>query len=82
MPSVEQKSINIKVIPRSNVSHIEEDLMGNLKVRVKAPPVNGQANQELIGLLAEYYNVSKGQIEIIKGRTSRNKVVRVNQNPA
>ena len=82
MPSVEQKSINIKAIPRSNVSHIEEDLMGNLKVRVKAPPINGQANQELIGLLAEYYNVSKSQIEIIKGRTSRNKVIRINQNPA
>jgi len=78
MSSVEQKSINIKVIPRSSVSHIEEDLMGNLKVRVKAPPVGGQANQELIGLLAEYYNVSKDQVEIIKGRTSRNKVIRIN----
>ena len=72
-----QKTINIKVIPRSSLRRIEEDLVGNLKDKVKSPPVGGQDNQEVINLLAKYYSVSKGNIEIINGKTSKNKVIRI-----
>ena len=69
--------VNIKVIPRSSVQHIQESLDGNLKVKLKSAPVKGQANQELIELLAKYYKVSKSQVEIVKGLASKNKVVEV-----
>ena len=69
--------IKIKVIPRSSDSHIEEGLDGNLRVKLKSAPVQGQANQELIKLLSKYYKVSKSQIKIIKGQTSKNKVVEI-----
>ena len=48
-----------------------------LKVKVTAPPSGGKANQRLIEILAERLNVAKSQVEIIRGRTSRRKVVRI-----
>jgi hypothetical protein len=48
-----------------------------LKVKVAAPPRGGKANQRLIEILAEGLNVAKSQVEIIRGRTSRKKVVRI-----
>ena len=48
-----------------------------LKVKVTAPPRGGKANQRLIEILVERLNVAKSQVEIIRGRTSRKKVVRI-----
>lgn len=72
-----EKIIKVKVTPRSSVSQIQENLLGELKVKVKAPPVGGQANKEVIELLAEYYGASKGQIEIVKGLTSKTKLIKL-----
>ena len=69
--------IKVKVIPKSSVQHIVETLEGDLKVKLKAPPVQGQANKELVQMLAKYYKVSKSQVEIIKGLTSKNKIVEI-----
>ena len=70
--------IKIKVIPCSSQSLIEEDSVGDLRVKVKAPPVQGKANKELIELLTKYYKVPKNQIKIIKGQTSKNKIIEIN----
>lgn len=48
-----------------------------LKVKVAAPPSGGKANLRLIEILAKRLNVAKSQIEIIRGHTSRKKVVRI-----
>ena len=40
--------------------------------------MDGKANAELIKFLAGFFGVSKGDIEIICGETSRDKLVRVN----
>jgi len=46
-----------------------------LVVRVAAPPEGGKANRELLKLLKKYFKAKK--VEIVKGHTSRMKVVRV-----
>jgi len=69
--------IKVKAIPRSKVSYIEENLDGDLRVRLKSAPIDGKANKELVELLSKYYKVSKSQIEIIKGHSSRDKVVEI-----
>jgi len=69
--------IKIKVIPKSSVAHIEEDFEGNLRVKVKSAPIKGQANRELIELLAKYYKMPKNQINIISGQASKNKIVEI-----
>lgn len=47
------------------------------KVKVNSPPVDGEANKELISLISKKLRIPKGSIEIIAGKTSRMKVVRV-----
>lgn len=69
--------IKVKVIPKSSQSYIEEDFEGNLRVKLKSLPVLGKANQELVEVFADYYNVPKGQIKIVKGLTSRDKIVEI-----
>lgn len=50
---------------------------GVLRVRVAAPPVKGKANKELIAFLAQKLGLSKGDLTILKGHTSRNKVISI-----
>lgn len=54
-------------------------LHGNaLKVRIKAPPVEGKANAELIRFLAKEFAVSKRDVVLISGELSRQKRIRIN----
>jgi len=50
---------------------------GVWRVRVAAPPVKGKANKELIAFLAQKLGLSKGDLTILKGHTSRNKVISI-----
>lgn len=50
---------------------------GQLKVRLKAPPVNGKANAELIQFLSKLIGIPKKKIKILGGESSRNKKVQL-----
>ena len=50
---------------------------GVLRVKVAAPPVKGKANKELITFLAQKLGLSKGDLIILKGHTSRNKLISI-----
>jgi uncharacterized protein (TIGR00251 family) len=52
---------------------------GRLKIRIKAPPVDGKANAALIEYLAEEFSVTRSQICIVRGATSRSKTLLVSQ---
>lgn len=67
----------VKVKPNSKVQKIEEQADGSLTVRLKSPPVDGKANEELIKLLAEKFDVPKSHITIKSGLSSRQKVVEI-----
>jgi uncharacterized protein (TIGR00251 family) len=68
--------INVRVIPRSkrNILEWEEE---RLKAHLTAPPVDGAANAALIALLAETFAIPKRNITLVRGSTSRHKVVAV-----
>lgn len=68
----------VKVKPNSKRQSIEEQPDGSLTVHLKSPPVDGKANQELIALLAEKFNVSKSNINIKSGLSSKNKLIEIN----
>ncbi len=67
--------LSVRVQPNSNRSEVAGFTDGVLEVRVAAPPVRGKANRELVELLSRELGISQGQIEIVRGRTSRNKVL-------
>jgi uncharacterized protein len=46
-------------------------------VAVRASPRDGKANEELIGLLARHFAVSKTKIKIVRGQFSMNKLVEI-----
>ena len=67
----------VKVKPNSPKQHIEESADGYLTVHLKSPPVDGKANKELIELLAKKFKVSKSQIRIKSGLSSRTKLIAI-----
>ena len=48
-----------------------------LKLRLASPPVDGKANECLIGFLAERLGVKRAQVTITRGLSSRRKTVHV-----
>jgi hypothetical protein len=70
--------LDVKVIPRSHSAKVE-DLMANgkLKVKVRAAPEGGKANDEVCAVLAEYLAVPKRNVEVILGHTSHQKRIRI-----
>lgn len=67
--------MKIKVQPRSSASKVVGWSEGMLKVRLTAPPVEGEANMELIELLASFFGVAKKMVSLVRGEKSRTKVV-------
>ena len=70
-------TFSIRVQPRASRSEIAGEIHGVLKLRLAAPPVDGEANEECIRFLSKLLGIGKGQIEIVSGLTSRNKVIRI-----
>ncbi len=69
--------LHIIVQPKASEDRIV-GLQGDaLKVKVAAPPTGGKANQRLTKVLAEGLNITQSNIEIIRGHTSRKKVLRI-----
>ena len=69
--------ISVRVYPNAARSEVVGFSNGTLQVRVAAPPVKGKANRELIAFLSQELGVGKGNLEIIKGHTSRSKVIAI-----
>jgi len=70
--------IYLKVQARSSQNKIEKISDQEYKIWTVAPPVNNQANKKIIQLLADFFNVSKSQVEIVGGKTVKNKIVDIN----
>ena len=70
-------SFRVRVQPRSSRNQVAGILDGALKIRLTAPPVEGEANEACRSFLAELLGVSRSQVAIVAGVAGRNKVVRV-----
>lgn len=69
--------INIKVQTHSSRAGIVGPYGEGLKVKLTSPPVEGKANKELIEMLAKEFNITKNNVEIISGKMSKNKIVKL-----
>lgn len=73
------KVIQILVKPNSRASGLEQREDGTWLAQIKSPPVDGKANEELIGLVAKHFGCRKSDVSIKSGGTGRLKLVRINQ---
>lgn len=71
-------NLKIKVTPKSGkheMSAIMSD--GTVKIKLKSAPEQGKANQELIELLSNFFEVAEKNISISHGETSARKTVKI-----
>lgn len=62
----------VKVKPNSKQHKFENGV-----AYLKAAPIEGKANEELIELMAEHFQVRKSQVRIMRGATSRVKTIEI-----
>ena len=69
--------LSLKVVPGSSRDEIVGWLGDSLKVKVKAPPEKGRANEAVVALLADHLGVDPSSITVVSGHGSPAKVVAV-----
>jgi len=69
--------LRLRIYPSASHNQITGFTDGVLQVRVTAPPVKGKANRELTTFLSRALGVSKSSLTIVKGHTSRNKLIAI-----
>ena len=68
--------IEVRVAPKASRTAVKEE-NGRLKVYLTRPAQDGQANAQLIEVLAGHFKVKKYRIEIVSGQTARTKIVEI-----
>ena len=69
--------LSIRLQPRARRDEVVGERGGAIVIRVVAPPVDGKANAALCAFVARAAGVSPSQVSVVRGQTSRDKVVRV-----
>jgi hypothetical protein len=81
MPFIKQTEtgceLSVRVQPGASRSEVAGLHGTALKVRVKAPPVEGKANEALLEYLAKVLRVRRSQCAVARGEKSRSKVVAI-----
>ena len=78
LASAGRLTVAVKVIPRSPRNELAGRMAdGTWKIRVAAPPEHGKANAELCAYLARELGVSRDNVEVVSGRASTRKRVRL-----
>jgi len=67
----------VKVKPNARASALTQEPDGTWIARVKAPPVDGKANAELIRLVASHFRCPKSAVTIKSGASGRMKRIEV-----
>jgi uncharacterized protein YggU (UPF0235/DUF167 family) len=67
--------LQVKVKPNARTSRIEQLADGSWHAQLRAQPVDGAANKELIALVAAHFGVPRASVSIRAGGAGRNKWV-------
>ena len=72
-------TLQVKVKPNARVSMLTQQDDGAWLAQLKAPPVDGKANAELIALIARQFGVAKARVSIRSGASGRMKLVQIEE---
>ncbi|MEP6573537.1 MAG: DUF167 domain-containing protein [Gemmatimonadota bacterium] len=77
--SASGKGVKLRVLvqPRASITELAGLHGDALKIRLAAPPVDGEANEELIRFLAKTLGVRRADVSIVSGSSSRRKVIEI-----
>lgn len=68
---------NVRVVVRAKMNKVVDSGHGNVRVYTTAAPTDGAANTAVVKMLARHFDVPKSSIQIIRGTTSRTKVIQI-----
>ena len=71
--------LNVYVQPRASRTEVSGWHDRGIKIRLKAPPVDGEANRQLSEFLAKCFAVAKSSVNLVKGESGRQKTVCIHQ---
>jgi uncharacterized protein (TIGR00251 family) len=69
--------LRIRAQPKASKTELAGEHGDALKIRIAAPPVDGEANRELLRFLAKRLHVTGSSIRVVSGESGRNKVIEV-----
>ena len=69
--------IAVRVQARSRRNEVVGERAAVIVIRLTAPPVDGKANAALCAFVARAVEVAPSRVSVVRGRTSREKIVRV-----
>jgi len=69
--------LRVRVKPNSRSSSLVQEPDGSWRAQLRAPPVDGKANDELVALIAAHFKCRKAAVLIKSGASARIKLVRV-----
>ena len=69
--------LRVKVKPNARESSLVQEADGTWLARLKSPPIDGKANQELVELVAQHFHCRKSEVLIKSGASGRMKVLTV-----
>jgi len=70
-------TLRVRVVPNAKIDNVAGEHAGAIKIRLRAPAVEGKANAALISFLAARLKVPKLTIVLLRGHKSRDKLVRI-----
>jgi len=70
-------TFKVRVQPRAKKNTVVGLLGDALKIKLTAPPVDGAANTMCLKFLAGFLNVPKSALEIVSGKSGREKMIRL-----
>lgn len=69
--------VHLKIKPNSKSNQLFRDAAGIWVMKVKAPPLDGKANEEVINFLSVILKIPKSYIELESGQSNPNKKFRI-----
>lgn len=69
--------IAVQVMPNAAKSEVLHEIDGALKIRLKALPIEGRANDALVRFIADLLDLPKGKVSLTHGLSSRQKLLEV-----
>ena len=69
--------VSVRVIPRARQNRVEEIDPATFRIHTTAVPADGAANDAVIKMMAKHLGVPKTSIKIVRGTTSRDKILEI-----
>ncbi|TAL09510.1 MAG: DUF167 domain-containing protein [Nitrospirae bacterium] len=72
-----QATLSVRVQPRASRNEVAGLVGDQLKIKLTAPPVEGEANDACLKFLADLLDLAPSRLEILRGEHSRTKLIRI-----